>query len=42
MVDTLAFSNLAVAVRGVEGGRSVRLALDPVTVGRPRRGWLCE
>lgn len=32
-LDTLAFSNLAVAVRGVEGGRSVRLALDPVTVG---------
>jgi len=32
-VATLAFSNLAVAVPGVESGRSLRVALDPVTVG---------
>lgn len=32
-VATVSFSNLAVAVPGVEGGRSLRVALDPVTVG---------
>ena len=32
-VGTLSLSNLAVAVAGVESGRSLRVALDPVTVG---------